>query len=160
MNNNQNLQTKSPWNPVRLILMLRAKPVDRHVIRCEVRRDHPVGDVLHTLALDPSRRPLALRVRVKNQLRPSSTARTPADPPVLPIPDIERRQIHLRHAVKQTPRQMPLRQPLLQRRRHQKYLLTITSYEGLGHTGIVSPNPDRPEVYETASPESSHTGAS
>ena len=46
---------------------------------------------------------------------------------------IELAQIHLLNRLDHEPRQVILRQPLTQRRRHQKRLLTITRDEVLGH---------------------------
>ncbi len=47
--------------------MALAKAGDRRVIRALIRRDHPVGDVLHALPLDHPRGALPLAVRVKQQ---------------------------------------------------------------------------------------------
>jgi hypothetical protein len=54
-------------------------------------------------------------------------------PPILAITRIKRRQIHVPDRVDHEPRQMVLRQPLPQRRRHQQQLLTITLDEVLSH---------------------------
>ena len=47
---------------------------------------------------------------------------------------VELAQIHLRHRLDHEPRKVVLGQPLAQRRRQQKRLLTITRDEVLGHT--------------------------
>jgi hypothetical protein len=55
------------------------------MIRPPIRRDHPIGDVIQTLALDPARGPLAPRVRVEQQSDwlPVSRSRAPAARPLL-----------------------------------------------------------------------------
>jgi hypothetical protein len=55
---------------------------------------------------------------------------------------IEAVEIHLRHRLEHEPRQVILGQPLTQRRRQQKRLLTITRDEVLGHHRIVFSGPD------------------
>jgi hypothetical protein len=49
------------------VLVTLDKPRDRRVIRNLIRADHPVGDVLAAVALDPSRRALLAREREQNQ---------------------------------------------------------------------------------------------
>src|SRR5664279_1144303 len=65
--------------PGQRVGMLGAKPIDRHVIGREVRRDDPVGDILDALALDAPRVALALRIGVELSLIHISepTRRTP-----------------------------------------------------------------------------------
>ena len=121
--------------------MLAAKPVDRHVIRCQVRADHPVHHVLPARTLDPPRGPLTLRIRVQDQRDHHRRLIRRATPPIRAIPRIEHRQIHLPHDIQQTPRQMPLGQPHLQRRRHQERLITVNSNEVLGHARNRLPPP-------------------
>ena len=55
------------------------------------------------------------------------------------VTGVELVQIDLRHRVDHEPREMVLMQPLAQRRRHQKDLLTVTSDEVLGHDASSSP---------------------
>ena len=64
---------------------------------------------------------------------PSSTLIRRATQTIRPIPRTEHRQVHLRDHIQQTPRQMPFREPLPQRRRHQERLIPINSNEVLGH---------------------------
>jgi hypothetical protein len=58
------------------------------------------------------------------------------------IRPIERREINLLYRLDHEPRQMILRQPLPQRRRHQKRLLTTTFNEILSHPAIPQHPPD------------------
>jgi hypothetical protein len=55
---------------------------------------------------------------------------------VRPIRRIERGQIELLDRLDHEPRQMICRQPIPQRRRHQKRLLTVAINEVLGHPRI------------------------
>jgi hypothetical protein len=55
---------------------------------------------------------------------------------------VERRQIHLLDRGEHKPRQVILRQPVLQARRHQQHLPAITTDEVLRHTTIVLSMPD------------------
>lgn len=68
-----------------------------------------------------------------------------------PVVGIKLGQIHLRHRVEHKPREIVLRQPLAQRRRHQKGLLTVTLDEVLSHREIVLADPDGGGVCATAS---------
>ena len=134
--------------------MLEPKSIDRHMIRSKVRRDHPIRHVLNTPTLDPPRRPLTPRIRVQKQRNHHRRlVRRPA-PPIRPITTVKGRQVHLRHRVEHVPRQVVLRQPLPQRRRHQESLIQIHSNEVLSHPKMVIARPDRPPVYETASQQS------
>jgi len=63
--------------------------------------------------------------------------------PIRPIGRIKRRQIQPLDAPDHKPRQMILRQPIPQRRRHQKRLLTIKTNEILRHPRIQLNEPDR-----------------
>jgi hypothetical protein len=56
----------------------------------------------------------------------------------------ERLEIETRDRIEHKPREMILRQPVPQRRRQQKRLLTITFNEVLGHPSIQRAGPDRP----------------
>ena len=64
--------------------------------------------------------------------------------PVRAIGGKERLEIKPSDRVKHEPREMILRQPLPQRRRQQKRLLTITINEVLSHPGIQRTRADRP----------------
>lgn len=55
---------------------------------------------------------------------------------------IELPQVHPLDGLDHKPHEVVLRQPLTQRRRHQKRLLTITTDEVLGHRGILFTGPD------------------
>ena len=48
-------------------LVAHTKTRDRRVIRRLLRRDHTVGDILHTAPLDPPRGPFALCISVHQQ---------------------------------------------------------------------------------------------
>ena len=63
--------------PRQRVLMTTHKPRDRRVIRHPVRRDHPVGDVLTAVTLNPARGVLTRRVAH------TSTTTPPRVPPVL-----------------------------------------------------------------------------
>ena len=52
---------------IQRLLMTTDEPRDRRVIRRLVTGDHPVGDVLTTTPLDPTRGPLIRRIRVQNE---------------------------------------------------------------------------------------------
>jgi hypothetical protein len=69
--------------------------------------------------------------------RATAPASSPDRAPPGPARPADRRHrtrpIHLRHSIKHKPRQMPLRQPLPQARRHQQRLLAITPQEVLRH---------------------------
>ena len=117
--------------------MALTEPRDRAVIGPLVSRDHPIGDVLHTLPLDPARGALSQTIGVKQQgdhhrrlvRRPATTIRS--------VSTIKRRQIHLLSHRQHKPREVVFRQPLPQTRRQQQLLIPVTSYEVLGHTSIV-----------------------
>jgi hypothetical protein len=119
------------------------KPRDRRVIRHLVSGNHPVGNVLTAMTLDPPRGTLLRRIRIQNQRHHHRRViRRPAMP-VRSIGRIERRQIQPLDTLDHEPRQMILRQPIPQRRRHQKRLLTIKTNEILRHPRIQLNEPDR-----------------
>ena len=62
--------------------------------------------------------------------------------PVGAIGRVKRRQIHLLDGIDDEPREVTLRQPLADIRRHQKHLLAITRDEVLPHHRIVLNPPD------------------
>jgi hypothetical protein len=118
------------------------EPRDRRVIRALLRRHDPKGDVLDAGALDHTRRPDPTRVGVKQQRdhhRPLIGRPAAA---ITAIGRIERLQLHLLDRRQHEPRQMILRQPLPNIRRHQKRLLTITRDEALTHCQMVLNPPD------------------
>ena len=103
-----------------------------------------VGNVLPALTLDPPRRPLTLRIRVQDQRHHHRRLIRRATQTIRPIPRTEHRQVHLRDHIQQTPRQMPFREPLPQRRRNQERLIPITAMKFWVMPEIVSSPPDRP----------------
>jgi hypothetical protein len=116
---------------------------DRRVVRDAVGGDHPVGDVLAAVELDRARGALLGRVRVEQQgdhHRGLVGGRAVA---VRAVVGVEGVQIHLFDGVDDEPREMVLGQPLAQRRRHQKGLLTIALDEVVGHAEIVFATADR-----------------
>jgi hypothetical protein len=134
-------QSRLPTEPQHLAeqarkrrLVANTKPRDRRVIRRLLRRDHPVGDILNTPALDPARGALTPRVGVEQQRHHHRRLKRRTAPSILAIGAIERREIHLLHRRQHEPRQMILRQPIPRIRRHQEHLLTITLKKVLGHT--------------------------
>ena len=118
------------------VLVTRQEPRDRRVIRNKVRSDHPIRDVLPAVTLDPTRGPLLRRIRIQNERHHHRRLIRRAPVAVSAIRRIERREIQPLHRVDHEPRQMILRQPLPQRRRHQKRLLTTTFNKVLTHPGI------------------------
>ena len=119
------------------------EPRDRHMIRNQVPRDHPVGHMLTTMTLDRPRGPHPRRKPIQDQRqhhrrlirRPAMTIR--------PVGRIERPKIQAPDRVNHKPRQMIRRNPIPDIRRQQKTLLTTTLNEVLRHPQIVQTAPDR-----------------
>jgi hypothetical protein len=124
---------------------------DRRVVGDVIGADHPVGDVLATVALDRARGALLGRVGIEQKRDHHRGLIGRAAIAVGAVIGIERVEVHLRHRVEHEPRQMILRQPLTQRGRHQKCLLPITTNEVLRHHAIVSGGPDGAGASATAS---------
>jgi hypothetical protein len=112
------------------------EPRDRRVIRHLVSGNHPIGNVLTAVTLDPPRGTLLRRIREQHQGHHHRRVIRRAAMPVRSIRRIERRQIQPLDALDHEPRQMILRQPIPQRRRHQKRLLTIKTDEVLRHSPL------------------------
>jgi hypothetical protein len=70
---------------------------------------------------------------------------------ILPVITVERVEIKLTDGLQHEPRQMVLRQPLLQARRQQQLLITIAPNEVLRHAPIVLNPPDDTTVCATPS---------
>ena len=135
--------------PGQRLLVTLAEARDRAVIGHLVRGDHPVADVLHAGPLNLSRRPAPARVRVNQKPDHHRRIVGRALMAIDAVGAIKRIQIHLLHRRQHEPREVVLRQPLHQRRRHQQHLLTITRQEVLGHARIVNNRPDsRPFVQQ------------
>jgi hypothetical protein len=119
-----------------------AEPGDRRVIRHLVCCDHAERDVLHARPFDPPRRALPARVVVQQQgdHHPGIVRRAPVT--IRPIRAIECAEIKLLDRGQDEPREMILRQPVAQARRHQQDLLTLARQEVLGHQPIVLTGPD------------------
>jgi hypothetical protein len=112
------------------------------MIRREIGRQHPIRNVLTTLTLDPTRRPIPARVRVEQQRDHHRRLIRRPSLPVVSIRAIKRAQIHLLHRAQNRPRQMILRQPIPQRRRQQQHLISIRNDEVLTHHTMVLNAPD------------------
>ena len=133
------------------VLMALDEPRDRRVIGPLLRRQDAESDVFLARPLDLPRGPRPARVRVEQQRHHHRRViRRPAAP-VLPIGGIERVQIHLLDSVDHEPREVLIRQPLPDVRRHQKRLLSITRDKALAHHGMVLNPPDGTPTYATAS---------
>ena len=91
--------------------------------------DHPVGDVLSALALDPARGPVAPHVRVQQQGNHHPRVIGRAAMPIGAIVGIEVAHVHPLNRPEDRPHQVVLGHPVAQRRRQQKRLLTTTSDE-------------------------------
>jgi hypothetical protein len=136
-------------------LVALAKPGDRRVIGLAIRADHAERDVLKTAALDHPRRALPARVGVDQQRdHHRRIVRRPALP-VGAVIAIKRRQIHRLDRRDHEPREVILRQPLIQTRRQQERLLAIAPQKVPRHPRIVLNPSDGHLLYATASMESS-----
>ena len=115
---------------------------DRRVVRDPVGGDHPVGDVLAAVELDRARGALLGRVRVEEEGDDHRGLVGGGAVAVCAVVGVEGVEIHLFDGVDDEPREMVLGQPLAQRGRHQKDLLTIASDEVVGHGEIVFASAD------------------
>jgi hypothetical protein len=131
------------------VLMITTKARDRRVIGHLVGRDHAVGNILATAALDPSGGTLSTRVRIQQQRDHHRRVIRRPTPPITAMRRIESRQIHLRYRVKDEPREMTLRQPIPHIQRQQKRLLTINRNEVLRHHQMVLNPPDDPGLRDS-----------
>jgi hypothetical protein len=122
--------------------MASEKPGDRRVIWHHVHGDHPIGDIVSTVPLDPPSRPLVRRIGVEHQRNHHRRLIRRATMPIGAIGVIERRQLQRLHAIQQEPRKVIPRQPVPQRRRQQQLLIPITRQEVLRHAVIVLNPPD------------------
>jgi hypothetical protein len=126
---------------------------DGGVIGHQVGTDHPIGHVLRTRPLDPARGAVSLREGVEQQRDHHLRVVGGAAVAIGPVVGIEAAQVHVLDRGQDRPHQVILRQPLKQRRRHQKHLLTITFDELGSHAGIVFGAPDG-TLFPTATPQS------
>jgi hypothetical protein len=122
--------------------MPHSEPRDRRVIRDLVGRNHPERDIVTAVALDAPRRPDAGRVGVDEQRNHHRRIMRRPTMAILTVITVERIKIKLIDGLKHKPRQMALRQPLLQARRQQQLLITIAPEEVLRHALIVFNPPD------------------
>jgi hypothetical protein len=136
-------------------LMPDAEPRDRRVIGHLVGADHPERNVVKAVTLDAARRPDVGRVGVDEQRHHHRRIMRRPTPAILAIRHIERIQIKLADRLQNEPRQMVLRQPLLQARRQQQLLITIAPDEVLRHASIVLNLSDDTTVCATPSAKSS-----
>lgn len=125
------------------------EPGDRRVIRYLIGGDHPVGNVLTTVTLNPTRGELPRRIGVAQKAHHHRRLVGRSAFPVRAIGRIERIKIQLTHRCDHEPRQMVLRQPVPQRRRQQKRLLTITIPKVLTHPDIQLNPPDDPDLRDS-----------
>ena len=103
------------------------------MIRGLVRRQHPIGDVLHQPTFDPPGGPLPGRIRIeKNSQHHRRVIHRPA-PPVLAMACIELTEIEFGDHVEHEEREVIFRQPVQYRWRHQIQLLTIPNTDVHGH---------------------------
>jgi hypothetical protein len=75
---------------------------------------------------------------------------------------VERGEIHRVHRLKHRPNEVILRQPLPQRRRHQKHLVPVRGDEVLSHLeSVLKPPDDQTRIYPTATdlPDTDARGA-
>src|SRR6202012_1245501 len=127
------------------------KPRDRRVVGPPLSRQYTERDIFFAGPLDHTRGPGPARARVEQQRHHNGRfIRRPATP-VRTVGDIERLQIHLLDDVDHEPREVPLRQPLANIRRHQERLLSITRDQALAHHPIVLNASDGTSTYATAS---------
>jgi hypothetical protein len=113
--------------------MAAAELRDRRMIRGAHPRDHLVGHVLPAPPLNPPRRPVPARVRVKKQRDHHRRVKRRAASRTQPIHRPEPVQVHLLHRSQHRPHQVILSQPLTQRRRHQQQLPTLTTHKFSSH---------------------------
>jgi hypothetical protein len=113
------------------------EPGDRRVIGPLPRRDHPKRDILHARPLDHPRRPRPARIGAEQQRHHHRRVISRPRPPIKPGGRVEGVQVHLADGVDHEPRQVILRQPLPNVRRHQKRLLTVAGHEVPSHHQIV-----------------------
>jgi hypothetical protein len=123
-------------------LMAHTEARDRRVIGRLVGRDHPKGDVVVAMTLDPARGANSDRVGIdEHRDHHRRIVRRPT-PPVLTIGRIKRGEIHLRDRLQHEPCEVLFGQPLPQTRRQQQLLITITRQEVLRHPARVLNPPD------------------
>ena len=118
------------------LLVTNLEPRDGRVIRYVIGGNHPVGDVLTAVTLDRSGGPHICAIRVEHEAHHHRRVIRRPPMPVRSIGSEERVEIEPSDGLKHEPREMILRQPIPQRRRQQKGLLTNTINEVLGHPGI------------------------
>jgi hypothetical protein len=109
------------------------EPRDRRVIRTLLRGDDAEGDVLDARALDDPRGTNPARVGVEQQRDHHRRLVGRAALAVDPMSRIERVEIHLLDRRQHEPRQVVLRQPVTEIRRHQKRLITVARNEAQAH---------------------------
>jgi len=116
-----------------------AEPGDGGVVGLLVGRDHPERHVLDQPALDPAAGSLtgAVGVDQHRQHHRRVVRRAPAT--IGAIPRQEARQVELGNHVQHEPRQMVLRKPVRNRRRHQHQLLALDRHEVVAHEAILGP---------------------
>src|ERR1035437_6484064 len=116
------------------VLMAGTEARDRRVIGLLLGSDHPVGDILHALALDPPRRAFTPRIGIEQKRHHHRRLKRRPPPPIPSVGSEERGQIHLFDRRQHKPRQVVLRQPIPRVRGHQERLLTIARQEVHSHT--------------------------
>jgi hypothetical protein len=112
-------------------LVALAKARDRAVIGPLVGRDHAHRHSVDASAFDHARRAAAGGVRVEQERHHHRRIVGRAAVTVLPVGGVEGGQVHLLDRGEDKPRQVILRQPLAQARRHQKVLLAVARQEVL-----------------------------
>jgi hypothetical protein len=137
--------------PAQRRLVALDEPRDRRVIGTLLRGDDAEGDVLDARALDDPRGTNPARVGIEQQ---RDHHRRLAGRPALavhPMSRIERVEIQLLHRRQHEPRQVALRQPITQIRRHQQRLITVARNEAQAHARHrLNPHRTAP-TYATAS---------
>jgi hypothetical protein len=120
--------------------MARDKPSERRVIRQLIRGQNPERDIFDTAPLDPPTRPFTDAVRVQDERDHHRRVVRGATPAIRTMRSLERRQIDHLDRREDRPRQMPVRQPIHHRRRHQELLITTQRPEVEPHARIVPHN--------------------
>jgi hypothetical protein len=113
------------------------KPRNRRVIGRRIAGDHPVGNILATMTLDPPRGPHVGRKRVQDQRHHHRRLVRRAAMTISPIRATEPRHVHLVDRVDHKPRQMIGWQPIPDVGRQQHPCSSTAFNEVLRHTGIV-----------------------
>ena len=124
------------------LLMAINEPRDGGVIGALMGGDDATRDVFYARALKRARRAHTTRPAVQQQRDHHRRLIRGAPASVSAVCRIKRVDVHHRHRVDDKPRQVIIRQPIADIRRHQKRLITITRDEVLSHGAIVLNPPD------------------